>query len=74
MEYLSAEVKFNTVQNTLFNFLHRPSNGLIDLLKSYLKKLFIKSKNQNKMYHIACDFKLNLLDHENLKTATLFSI
>ena len=65
LESLSVEITSNTVRNTLFNVLYRPSNGLIDPFETFLKEIFSKTKNPNKMYHIANDF--NFLDHESCK-------
>ena len=54
-------------RNTLFNVVYRPPNGETEPFENFIKILFNKNKNSNKNYHIAEDFNLNLLDHDNNK-------
>ena len=54
------------------NFLYRPPSGLILPFENFLKNVFDKKKNSNKMLHIARDFNLNLLDYEKRKKVQKF--
>ena len=67
---LSEETIPNLVKNTLFNVLYRSANGLLDPFETFLKEF--SKKNCHKMHHIATDFNLNLLDHENYKKCKNF--
>ena len=54
-------------RSTLFNVVYRPPNGKIEPFENFLKILFDKTKNSSKNYHIAGDFNVNLLDHDEIK-------
>ena len=58
--------------NILINVLYRPPSGLILPLENFLKDVFKKTKNFNKMLHIAGEFNMDLLDYENCKKAEEF--
>ena len=49
------------------NVLYRPPNGQFETFESFLTNFLVKTKNLNKNIHIAGDFNLNLLDHDNNK-------
>ena len=65
MKFLFVEFLFENRCNTLINVLCRRPNGQIKSFEKFLKYSFSKTKNSNKVHHIAGDFNLNLLDHEN---------
>ena len=65
MESLCIELLFENKSNTLINVLYRPPNGETESFAKILNNVFSITKNSNKVHHIAGDFKLNLLDHEN---------
>ena len=56
----------------LINVLYRPPSGLILRLENFLKDVFNKTKNSNKMPQIAGDFNMNLLDYEKRKKVQEF--
>ena len=66
------EILHEKSRNTLFNVVYRPPNGKIEPFENFLKIIFNKNKNSNKKYHIAGDFNLNLLDHDENKKVTFF--
>ena len=75
VESLGVELLNNKKKNTLFNVLYRPPNGKIEIFENFLKHLFNQNKNSNKTFHIAGDFNLNLLDHnENKKVQNFLNI
>ena len=65
MKFLSVELLFENKCNTLINVLYRQPNSQIKLFEKFLTYSFSITKNSNKVHHIAGDFNLNLLDHEN---------
>ena len=65
VESLCIELLFENKSNTLINVLYRPPNGETESFAKILNNVFSITKNSNKVHHIAGDFKLNLLDHEN---------
>ena len=65
VESLCIELLFENKRNTLINVLYRPPNGQTESFEKLLKNVFSITKNSNKVHHIAGDFNLNLLDHEN---------
>ena len=69
------ELLHDKKKNTLFNVLYRPPNGRIQTFENFLRHLFHETNNSNKHFHIAGDFNLNLLDHnENKKVQTFLNI
>ena len=50
----------------------RPPSGLILPFENFLKDVFNKTKNSNKMLHIAGDFNMDLLDYEKCKKVQEF--
>ena len=46
--------------------LYRPPSGLILPFENFLKDVFNKTNNFNKMLHIASDCNMNLLDYEKI--------
>ena len=62
-------------RNTLFNDVYRPPNGKIEPFENFLKIVCNKNKNSNENNHIAGDFNLNLLDHDqNKKVSDFFNL
>ena len=41
--------------------------GLVEPLEKFWNEIFNKTNKSNKMFHIASDFNLNVLDHDNCK-------
>ena len=41
--------------------------GFQEPLEKFLNEIFNKTNKSNKMFHIASDFNLNVLDHDNCK-------
>ena len=66
-ESISMELLHEKRRNTLFKAVYRPPNNKIEPFENFLKILFHKNKNSNKNYHIAGDFKFNILDHDKNK-------
>ena len=64
IESLTIEILSNKKRNTLINALYRPPNGQIEPFENFLNNIFSKIKKSNKLFHIAGDFNLNLLDHD----------
>ena len=64
IESLTIEILSNKKRNTLINALYRPPNGQIEPFENFLNNIFSKIKKLNKLFHIASDFNLNLLDHD----------
>ena len=67
IESLTLETISDNTRNTLVNVLYRPPNGQFKTFESFLTNFLVKTKNSNKTIHIAGDFNLNLLDHDNNK-------
>ena len=62
-------------QKKTINALYRPPNGQIESFEKFLNNIFSKIKKSNKLFHIAGDFNLNLLDHDtNRKVQRFFNI
>ena len=64
IEPLTIEILSDNKRNTLVNALYRPPNGQIEPFEAFLNNIFSKIKTSNKLFHIAGDFNLNLLDHD----------
>ena len=47
------------------SLLYRPLKGLAEPFEKFLNDIFDKANKSNKMLHIAGDFNLNELDHDN---------
>ena len=69
---LILKILFEKKCNTLINVLYRPPSGLILPFQNFLKDVFNKTKNSNKMLHIAGGFNMNLLDYEKCKKVQEF--
>ena len=52
--------------------LYRPPSGLIITFENFLKDVFNKTKNSNKMLYITGNFNRNLLDYEKCKKVQKF--
>ena len=75
IESLTIEILSNKTRNTLINALYGTPNGQIEPFENYLNNIFSKIKKSNKLFHIAGDFDLNLLDHyTNRKMQKFLSI
>ena len=62
-------------QKKTINALYRPPNGQIESFEKFLNNIFSKIKKSNKLFHIAGDFNLNVLDHDtNRKVQRFFNI
>ena len=62
-------------QKKTINALYRPPNGQRESFEKFLNNIFSKIKKSNKLFHIAGDFDLNLLDHDtNRKVQRFFNI
>ena len=72
MECLCLELLFENKHNILINILYRPPNGQTESFEKIFKNVFCITKNSKKVHHIAGDFNLNLLDHENSRTVQDF--
>ena len=62
-----SPLKYWSKKKTLIHVLYRPSIGLILPFENFLKDVFNKTKNSNKMPHIAGNFNMNLLDYGKCK-------
>ena len=75
IESLTIEILSDKNKNTLINALYRPPNGQIESFEKFLNNIFSKIKKSNKLFHIAGDFNLNLLDNDtNTKVQRLLNI
>ena len=63
IESITIEIVSDNKRNVLVNALFRPPNGQIEPFEAFSNNIFAKIKTSNKLFHIAGDFKLNLLDH-----------
>ena len=72
IESLTIEILSNKKRNTLINALYRPPNGQIEPFENFLNNIFSKIKKSNKLFHIAGDFNLNLLDHDTNRKVQRF--
>ena len=72
VESISIELLCNKNRNTLVNVLYGPPKGLAEPFKKFLNCIFHKTKKSNKKLHIAVDFNLNVLDHDNCKKVQNF--
>ena len=62
-------------QKKTINALYRPPNGQIESFEKFLNNIFSKIKKSNKLFHIAGDLNLNVLDHDtNRKVQRFFNI
>ena len=62
-------------QKKTINALYRPPNGQRESFEKFLNNIFSKIKKSNKLFHIAGDFNLNLLDRDtNRKVQRFFNI
>ena len=59
----SIEILFNKDRNTLINILHRLPKGVIEPFETFSKEILNKTKNNLKLFDIACDLNLNILDY-----------
>ena len=73
MESLWIERLFENQRNTRINVLYRPPNDQTESFEKIFKNAFTITKNSNKVRHIAGDFNLNLLDHENRRKVQDFA-
>ena len=64
IESLTIEILSDNKRNMLVNALYRPPNGQIEPFEAFLNNILSKIKTSNKLFHIAGDFNLNLLDHD----------
>ena len=64
IESLTIEILSNKKRNTLINVLYRPPHGQIEPFEKFLSNILSKIKNPSRLFHIAGDFNLNLLDHD----------
>ena len=69
---LTIKILSNKKRNTLINALYRPSNGQTEPFENFLNNKFSKIKKSNKLFHIAGDFNLNLLDHDTNRKVQRF--
>ena len=67
MESVSVELSWKKNPNISINVLHRSPKGLTEPFEKFLNCIFHKTKKSNKNFHIAEDFDLNVLDHDNCK-------
>ena len=72
IESLTIEILSDKKRNTLINILYRPSNDQIESFEHFLNNIFSKIKKSNKLFHIAGDFNLNLLDHDTNRKVQRF--
>ena len=72
VELLSIELLCGKERNTLINVLLRPQKQQEEPFKTFLNDTFNKLDKSNKMFHIAGDFNLNVLDHDNYKQVQSF--
>ena len=59
-------------QKKTINALYRPPNGQRESFEKFLNNIFSKIKKSNKLFHIAGDFNLNLLDHDTNRKVQRF--
>ena len=71
IESLTIEIN-KKKRNTLINALYRAPNGQIEPFENFLNNIFSKIKKSNKLFHIAGDFNLNLLDHDTNRKVQRF--
>ena len=75
IESLTTEILSDNKRNTLVNALDRPPNGQIQPFEAFLNNIFSKIKTSNKLFHIAGDFNLNLLDYDaNTKVQSFLNL
>ena len=72
MESVSVELSWKKNPNISINVLHRSPKGLTEPFEKFLNCIFHKTKKSNKNFHIAEDFDLNVLDHDNCKKVENF--
>lgn len=63
IESLSMEILFDKRCDTLFNVLYRPPSGPTEPCEIFLEDALSKTKDSSKMFNIAGDFNINLLDY-----------
>ena len=73
VESLWIERLFENQRNTRINVLYRPPNDQTESFEKFFKNAFTITKNSNKVRHIAGDFNLHLLDHENRRKVQDFA-
>ena len=71
IESLTIEIN-KKKRNTLINALYRAPNGQIEPFENFLNNIFSKIKKSNKLFHIAGDFNLNLLDQDTNREVQRF--
>lgn len=54
-------------EKTLINVLYRSPKGLAETFETFLNDIFNETNKSNKMYHIAGDFNLAVLDYDKCK-------
>ena len=72
VESVSIELLCNKNRNTLINVLYRPLKGFTEPFEKFLNCTFRKTKKSNKKFHLARDFNVNVLDHDNCKKVQNF--
>ena len=58
--------------NDIESLLYRPLNGQIEPFETFLNNIFSQIKVSNKVFHIAGNFSINLLDHNTNKKVQNF--
>ena len=72
VESISVELLWKKNPNISINVLHRSPKGLTEPFEKFPNWIFHKTKKSNKNFHIAEDFDLNVLDHDNCKKVQNF--
>ena len=72
IESLTIEILSNKKRKTLINAFYRLPNGQIEPFENFLNNIFSKIKKPNKLFHIADDFNLKLLDHDTNRKVQRF--
>ena len=72
IESLMLDILSDKTHNALVNVLYKLLAGQYKQFENFLTALFSRTKTCNKDIHIAGDFNLNLIDHNENKKCKIF--
>ena len=72
IESLTIGILSQQKRKTLINTFYRPPNGQIEPFEHFLNNIIPKIKISNKLFNIADDFNLDLLDHDTSRKVQKF--
>ena len=72
IESFSIEVSNNDVKNIIFNIVHRPPDGDLQVCENYFQSILLNNLIRNKSVTLSGDFNINVLGFEQNKKVQNF--